>query len=791
MNDSTNALDRPRKKAEHIGLQAKSSTNADDTLDLGAIWDTIKRHKWIIFSTCVLVTALVIGITLMLPRIYQSTAVVAIEDKAGGSSKAMPMMAGWGGRPELSTEIGVLKNSGELGRRVISKIKSVADTTEEETFTLLAPGKKGQTLSEYELNLRLQEMVTFTADPERGLIEIIVRSESPEESALIANVYAQEYQQFSREMARSGVTAARKFLESQLEKRKEDIREIEQEWERFAQNNAVVTDGLDGQNVAREYADLQTRRDALVFQLEQEKQTLSVLKDQLEQVQPSLRSKVLNEQRVQSLRTQIQSLEDQIAELKTEAEQFYINDPSLRGNESRVPELADIRRRIEGFEKRKVELTEELVEATRSTEDVSVPTAGDGSGSSSIGELGTLRNRIREQEMTISQLEAQIKALNGRIQSYESRIDSLPRQTIQREQLDRRLAQAEQFYKDIAMELQRTIVTEESELGYVKIMRSAVVPLFPVSPNTEQNVILGLLLGLGLGTGLAFLRQSTNWQIYEPDDIQTKGYSLVGVIPRMDREIKKAFKGKERIEVEGKSLSTRLFPLLNPWSPITENYRLIRANLQFAAAKNGQQRNQPTQLMMITSPEPGDGKTTTAVNLAITVALSGRSVLLIDADMRRANLHKMLGVEREPGLADILTGSRTADVIQSTVVNGLSFLSAGVPSVPPTELLDTERMRQLLETGTERFDVIILDTPPVLATTDPVVIAPNCDAVLVVASADKTDFRALSQTESTLEAVGVPIGGIIFNRYDAEKASIGYKYGYGYDYKYDYSPTSS
>jgi capsular exopolysaccharide synthesis family protein len=195
--------------------------------------------------------------------------------------------------------------------------------------------------------------------------------------------------------------------------------------------------------------------------------------------------------------------------------------------------------------------------------------------------------------------------------------------------------------------------------------------------------------------------------------------------------------------------------------------------------------------MMITRPEPVDGKTTTSANLAITIALSGRKVLLIDADMRRAHVHKLFGLERGPGLADILVGTHNAGIIQKTVVNGLSFLPAGIPSVPPTELLDTERMRKLLETSAERFDVVIVDTPPVLAATDPIVIAPYCDAILVVASADKTDFRALSQVESTLGAVGVPIGGVIFNRYDAEKASKGYKYGYGYDYKYDYTPTSS
>jgi capsular exopolysaccharide synthesis family protein len=431
-----------------------------------------------------------------------------------------------------------------------------------------------------------------------------------------------------------------------------------------------------------------------------------------------------------------------------------------------------------------VSLTEDLVEATREAG----LTLGD--GTTTLAQMGTQREQIQAQELKIGQLNAQLEGLDDRIARYQSRITGIPRQTVEREQLDRRLAQAERFYTDIAGQLQKTIIAEESELGYVKIMRTAVVPMLPVSPDIQQNLVLGLLLGLGLGIGGGFVRQSMNWQIYEPDDIQSQGYSLVGVIPKMDREIKKAFEGKSEVNVEDRTLSTTLFPLLNPWSPITENYRLVRANLRYAAQKDGAADEAGAQSMIITSPEPGDGKTTTATNLAITITLSGRKVLLIDADMRRPHVHQLLGVDRNPGLAEVLSGAAAAgEAIRDTVVDGLSLLTAGTPEIPPTELLDSERMRALLAASTHRFDVVIIDAPPVLAATDPIVLAPHCDAVLVVASADKTDFRALSQVKSTLGAVGVSIGGVIFNRYDAEKASGAYKYGYGYDYKYDYSPT--
>jgi capsular exopolysaccharide synthesis family protein len=781
MNTSSQALDRPRKTVENVGLQGNAPTDQDDaSLDLNAMWETLKRSKWMILLSCVLVTGAMGAYTWSLPQIYEARAMVAVEAPAAAS----PVMR-FGGTPELDSEIGILQNSGELSRRVLATLRAIADTTQSVQFPLLRPDETGRPADDYTIVERLQENMDFAGLATQGLIAISAQSESPQEAAIVANVFAEEYRLFSQEIAREGVVAARRFLEGQLEKRKEDIEQIEGEWELFARNNAVATEGQDGQQVAQEYVELQTQRDALLFNLEQEERRLSVMQSQFEKSQPNLRENVLGEQKVQGLRTQIQVLENQIATLKADAEQYYINDPTLRGNEARVPELAEIVRRIDGFEARKVTLTEDLVEATREAG----LTLGD--GTTTLAQMGTQREQIQAQELKIGQLKAQLKGLDARIDRYQSRITSIPRQTVEREQLDRRLAQAERFYTDIAGELQKTIIAEESELGYVKIMRTAVVPMLPVSPDFKQNLVLGLLLGLGLGVGGGFVRQSMNWQIYEPDDIQNQGYSLVGVIPKMDREIKKAFEGKTEVDVEGRTLSTTLFPLLNPWSPITENYRLVRANLRYAGQKEDPNAQDGARSMIITSPEPGDGKTTTAANLAITITLSGHKVLLIDADLRRPHVHQLLGVDRAPGLAEVLSGAASAtETIRDTVVDGLSFLPAGQPEIPPTELLDSERMRALLAASAHRYDVVIVDAPPVLAATDPIVLAPYCDAVLVVASADKTDFRALSQVKSTLGAVGVSISGVIFNRYDAEKASSAYKYGYGYDYKYDYSPTA-
>mgnify|MGYP006271715569 CR=1 FL=1 len=772
-NHEHNALDIRRKKVEQIGLSKSESAGTESAaVDLNTLWYTVKRGKWIILGTCLLMVAAFATYTFTVAPEYQAAATVQVEKPNQAPTVRFDI------QPELNNEIGILTNSGSLAMRVVTALRTAADTATT-PFLLFEASDEARAVSDSEAMMRLFEMVEFAAEPDQGLIRIVARSQYPVEAAAIANTYAEAYRTYSRESARAGVAAAREFLETQLAQRQDDIAAVENEWQRFAQRHAVAVDGQDGGRVAADYVEMIGQRDQLEFQLQEEQRTLDQLQNQLVGAESTFEQDVEGEQTVRSMQTRIAALDGQIVELEARAEPYYINNPDLRGNESRVPELNQIITQIEGLQQRKESLTNELVEVAS---DATVQ-AGDGAA---LGRLTQLRMRIEEQQATVRQLQGRVDRLNTRIADYEGRIDDIPEQTIEREQLARRLEQAERFYQDIAMELQRTIVTEESELGYVQVIRSAAIPAIPVSPNMEQNLILGILLGLAFGIGGAFVRQAMNWQIYDPEDIQSQGFSLVGVIPDMQSEIKSAFKGKDMVDVEGRALSTALMPLLNPWSPVTENYRLIRTNLQFA---QGNEEDMP-EVLMITSPEPGDGKSTTATNLAITIALSGRNVLLIDGDLRRPTTHNMLGIDRSPGLAEMLTDTTQRDVVQRTFIENLYYVPAGTVKVPPTELLDSARMRQLVALGRSRCDVVIIDTPPVLGATDALVVSSLCDAVLVVASANKTDVRALNSVKETFAGVNVPLAGVIFNRFDAARSTGGYAYGYGYDSAYAYTPTA-
>ena len=207
----------------------------------------------------------------------------------------------------------------------------------------------------------------------------------------------------------------------------------------------------------------------------------------------------------------------------------------------------------------------------------------------------------------------------------------------------------------------------------------------------------------------------------------------------------------------------------------------MRTNLQAIVRDTG------TQVILVTSPEPADGKTISSVNLAISMAQNGNRTLLIDCDLRKASVAKALGVSRSPGMGEMLTDGKISDdgfKSFKTDIDDLYCVPAGQVQSPPPELLGSDDMVEILARAREHFDVVIVDSPPVLAVTDAVVLAPLCDVAVVVVAANKTSPRGVKTTISTLRNLGVSIAGVVFNQFNQQKS-----YGRGgyYDYQYGYA----
>ena len=325
---------------------------------------------------------------------------------------------------------------------------------------------------------------------------------------------------------------------------------------------------------------------------------------------------------------------DQIDETLNEIEPWYARDPSLKGNEDREPELKALVDKLETQNEEMNNLQQQI--ATESIETGLSPSEG----SDQFATVAEKANAVRAKETEVASLESQLDDLTGRITQLRSRLDVIPSQKFDVAKYERDMEMIQTYIRDLASQLQDIELHLRAELGFVDIVRRAQNPLMPVRPDFRTNMILALLLGLTAGIGIAFVREAIRKRLQTPEELNEMGYRMLGIIPSMNREIKTTFDGKEHIELNGKMRSSSLITLHSPWSAISEHYRLVRTNIQQSNS------NGAPKVLLITSPEPSDGKSVTAVNLAISLAGNGKKVLLVDADLRKSTVDKLLGIEK-------------------------------------------------------------------------------------------------------------------------------------------------
>jgi capsular exopolysaccharide synthesis family protein len=294
------------------------------------------------------------------------------------------------------------------------------------------------------------------------------------------------------------------------------------------------------------------------------------------------------------------------------------------------------------------------------------------------------------------------------------------------------------------------------------VVKQADLPLLPVSPRTKVNLALGMLLGLALGVGLAVLRDSLDTSIKRAEDLQRiTGAGTLGMIA-FDHDAQKS----------------PLVTAIDPTSQRSESFRTLRTNLQFVDIDH------PPRTVVITSAVAGEGKSTTACNLAITLAQAGIRVALVESDLRRPKIAEYLGVEGSVGLTSVLIGRATLDdALQTWGRSGLAVLASGPIPPNPSELLGSGHMVALLRQLQQRFDVVIIDAPPLLPVTDAAVLSRICDGAVIVVRYGKTKREQLERTTKALSTVDARILGTVMNMAPT-KGPDAYAYGYGYGYGY-------
>jgi non-specific protein-tyrosine kinase len=324
------------------------------------------------------------------------------------------------------------------------------------------------------------------------------------------------------------------------------------------------------------------------------------------------------------------------------------------------------------------------------------------------------------------------------------------------------LAQHRSSYTKVLSNYEATCLAEAQVIGNVIVYEEATVPQKPVLPRTWQNTLLAAAVGTALAIGIAFLIEYLDDTLKSPEDVtRALGLSILGSV------------GHIRVDRRGSS-ADQLITAATPRSSTSEAFRTLRTNIQFSSV------DKPLRRLLVTSPSPTEGKSVTAANLAIVMAQAGQSVVLVDSDLRRPTAHTLFKLSNEVGVTNSLLASSNPDIdghLLPTAVENLQLLASGPLPPNPSELLGSQRMGQLIECLEQQANIVIFDSPPILAVTDAAVLSRQMDGVLLIIEAGSTREGDAHRAIAELSKVGAPVLGAVLNKVPTRR-------GHGYDSYY-------
>jgi capsular exopolysaccharide synthesis family protein len=369
----------------------------------------------------------------------------------------------------------------------------------------------------------------------------------------------------------------------------------------------------------------------------------------------------------------------------------------------------------------------------------------------------SLLSEYRTALETERRLNAKVKALKGETLSEQDR-------SVRYAILEREADTNRQLYDGLLQRYKELTASSGISASNVSIIDQAEIPSSPSSPNLIKNLLIALIAGVGLAGLALFVKDQLDDAIRVPEDIEHKlRLPLLGVVPK----------------VSGRDPARELG---DPKSPVSEAYNSLRGALLYSTSQG------LPQVILVTSAQPGEGKTTTSHALAAGFARMGRKALLVDADLRRPSVHRNLGSNNEQGLTTLLAGHRSlAEIAEQSEQNLLSMLTSGPVPPSPTELLSSTRMEQLLEEMARTYDVVIIDSPPILGLADAPVLSALVDGVVFVVESDRSRRGSLKMALRRLRAMRPVLLGAVLTKFDPTREGNRYSEYYGYHYyQYDH-----
>jgi len=635
---------------------------------------------------------------------------------------------------------------------------------------------------------RLQNRVSVSNTRDTDILQVSVSSPFADEAALLTNAICQAYMQKDIEWNADQAMMVKDFVSEQLAVQEKEIAGVEAKLSGYMKQENIYELTGNAQNLLDKLVEAESRYNDARAEYNILKNRQDFLVQKLSQEEREISAQIARNVDRQSRELKRRIMEEEKALIAMERE----GQGGTEAYTVRQQQLDLLRRRLE--------------EAT---------------GNIIAGELAFMSKARQYQFDLISeqlQTDVRLAELNYIADEYlksknyyESQLNNLPQKQLNYARLQRDREVLNNTYRFLREKLEESRIKIASEAGKVVIVGAAFPSLSPVAPSLKKNLLIGLILGLGLGGALVFIREMLDNALKDNAFLEDHGYVPLAFIPFVDKKGKGSFRkrsaARDRTRLNGvwqkllvtlspkkqhermaeKAQAMREEPLLMNNSldaGFSESFRDLRTNISFSRADT------TLKTIMVSGTEMSEGKSTVAGNLALAFALSGKRALVIDCDLRRPSIHRLLNADKAPGLSDYLAGQvkDISQIIRPAMHENLFLIPAGTKTPNPNELLGSQKMKELLKQLEAEWDVVLLDTPPLLMLSDATVLSKFVDGILIVARMGYTNKHLLRDVQK-LEHIRKNILGVAIIG-PSEQDRYNYKYGryYGrYSYKGYYS----
>jgi len=726
------ALDKPR---EYPVAPSAYYAYPEEEIHLRDYLQVILRRKWIVITFFIaVVTTVTIGTFMMKPQ-YKSTVTIKIDKENPNILTFKDVYAVE--RPEedyYQTQYKILK-SRNLARRVARQMKLDSNpefARQKNEVKVASFLKQDKLLKEDGIDSSLVDSfigrIDVSPQQKSRLVNVSFTSYDPELSAKVTDSIAKSFIDLNIESKFEATQQAREWLEKQLEAMKAKVEQAEEKLNEYAGRNEIIflDNSVDKDGKSGGGENIITKR---LSELSTELTTATsdrihkeALYNEIKSGDPDSSSLVLGNALIMTLKKDYASLEsDYNQNLKV----YKPDYPRM----VKQKELIDqIKKRIDAETKKVVSSIKKDYEAAMKRESY-------------------LKTAFEKQKQ-------EVLDLNNRSVQYQI--------------LKREADTNKELYNGLLQRLKETGISASLTSSNIQILDRAEVPKSPYKPKKTLNILLSLIVGLFGGVGLAFFAEYLDNTIKTPEDVEKRIYMpSLGLVPLYDQK------------ANPKNLPVEYISHLDGKSPLSEAYSSIRTFLLFSTA------GKPPKVMMVTSPRREEGKTTTAINTAISLTNSNVKVVIVDADMRKPRLHKVFKVGNTSGLSSFLSGNKEFGdgLIKQTKVPGLDVLTSGPLPPNPAELLSSYRLRDLIEGLYPLYNFIIFDTPPILGLADAAITSTQTDGVIMVVRSGQTPREAAQQAKRILEGVNAKLLGVVLNAINESNLKYGYYSYYQYYYQ--------